>query len=164
MFANNFEKKDSTFYCKKCKFLTITELFARAHARSCGRSSRKGRPQKLSPCLECGEEFSSLKDLKLHHRKEHVCGQYSCSKCLREFTHRPALFRHLKSHREPPKWSCPRPGCAFKCRYRSYLKRHAAVHARKEQQSEKVRFSEKFYIVVTCVGVFMLKDSNLYLC
>ena len=137
-FAENIEKRKNVFYCKKCIFSTMTELLARAHVRSCGKSSKKGRPKKLSPCLECGLEFSSMKVLRKHHRKEHICGQYICSTCLRQFTHRPAYIRHIKIHRELPHLECPKTGCEMKFRYNCNLNRHIAVHSKEEQQSRKV--------------------------
>ena len=148
MFAESVEIRDGSYFCRKCnKFSTITELLARSHARICGKVfKKKGRPMKLTSCMECGEAFSSMKDLKTHHKREHICGHYICSTCVRQFTHRASYIRHIRSHKDPPQLQCPQIGCSKSFRYKCNLKRHIATHSKEMQVLRKVGVLLMFFI------------------
>jgi hypothetical protein len=143
-FKDNAEKKDGGFTCKICrKFSSITELLVQAHIISCSKRSKrkKGQPMKKSTCLECGKEFPSKKDLKIHHKREHICEVYTCSTCLKQFAHRPAYVRHIQSHSKfRPKLVCSVLGCEKGFRFACDLKRHLASHLKSNQLVEKVRW------------------------
>ena len=138
-FYDNVEIRNSCYHCKICKkFSTITELLAKSHIVLCGKRRKRGRPQKISSCLECSQEFTSLKDLKRHHKKDHICASYTCSSCLHEFTHRPSYIRHIQSHKYLPKLECSVVDCGKTFRYGCDLKRHLVSHAKSKQLHEKV--------------------------
>ena len=142
LFSLLVEVKDDCYFCKKCSFSTITKLLARSHVRTCGsgKSCKKGRPKKLSTCLECGEVFSSMKELKTHHRKKHLSSLYSCTTCLKQFSHRPAFVKHVRSHKEPRMLTCPHQDCTKKFRYNYHLKRHLATHSNRMQMLKRVSY------------------------
>ena len=125
LFAENIEIKENFFFCKNCKFSTTTQTRAQTHAVTCRKTRKKGRPVKVSLCLECDQKFSKHKDL-LHHNREHFSKSYTCSICLKVTTRRHSYLRHLKSHKEPPKLQCTL--CPKTFRYNSNLNRHIKTH------------------------------------
>ena len=142
-FNDHVESKDGGFSCKVCKkFSSITKLLAMCHVTSCLKRSnkqKKGRPMKKCSCLECGQEFSSKKDLKSHHRKEHICDFYTCSTCLKQFDRMPSFVRHIRSHKNVSKLSCTVAGCEKAFRYGCDLRRHLSSHSNSKQLAKKVR-------------------------
>ena len=155
-FIENVETKDGVHYCKIClSFSTLTELLAKSHIVRCGKSKKRGRPIKISTCLECGLEFTSKTDLKLHHRKDHVCDSYTCSMCLKQFSRRPSYIRHIQSHKYLPRLECSHPGCVKTFRYSCDLKRHKARHNRSNVIEKKVSLlviTFQFLIIVQFQG------------
>ena len=148
-FHENVEIRNSCYHCKICKkFSTITELLAKSHIVLCGKRRKRGRPQKISSCLECSREFTSLKYLKLHHKKDHICAFYTCSVCLEPFTHRPSYIRHVQSHKYLPELQCSVLNCGKTFRYGCNLKRHLVSHAKSKQLQEKVGYCDTFNTTV----------------
>ena len=147
-FTEFVEEVNGGYSCKICKnFSTITKLLARAHVVSCSkkRNKKRGPPIKNCNCLECGQIFSSKKDLNIHHKKEHVCNVYTCSTCLKQFNHKPAYVKHVRSHtKATPKIVCTVPDCGKTFRFRCDMDRHLAAHERSFQLAKKVRFFSFF--------------------
>ena len=129
MFEENIEIKENFFFCKICSnFSTTTKMRARSHVLSCGKIKKKGRPLKLSNCLQCDQKFYSRKELELHHRENHTSQSYTCSNCLKSFNRRSSYLRHLQSHKETPKLKCPLGTCEKAFRFKCDLARHMKTH------------------------------------
>ena len=137
-FKEHVEVKDGIFHCRICKkFSSLTELLAKSHVVSCGKRRKRGRPLKISTCLECGQEFTSITDLKIHHKRKHICESYTCSVCLKNIKHRPSYIRHIQSHKFLPTLECSVSGCGKTFKYRCNFKRHLLTHSRSKIMEEK---------------------------
>ena len=129
LFAEKIEVRHTFFFCKSCnKFSTTTKMRAKSHAVSCGKTKKKGRPVKVSKCVQCDQKFASRKELLRHHRIEHNSQTYTCSKCLKTFTRRHSYMRHIRSHREAPQLKCMFGMCVKVFRYKCNLDRHTKTH------------------------------------
>ena len=137
-FKEYVEVKDGSFHCRICKkFSSLSELLAKSHVVSCGKRRKRGRPLKISTCLECGQEFTSITDLKIHHKRKHICESYTCSVCLKNIKHRPSYIRHIQSHKFLPTLDCSVSGCGKTFKYRCNFKRHLLTHSRSKIMEEK---------------------------
>ena len=90
-------------------------------------------------CKMCDEIFASIKELNVHHRKDH--GIVNCIKCGKYFNTQSSLDKHSYSHREP-KFNCELCGKCFP--FESRLDQHMATHINKKLPCPKKSCDKEF--------------------
>ena len=160
-FAEKILVEDGFYFCKVCKKMsTASKMRARCHAVSCGKSKKKSRFRKLSPCLLCDQVFGSKKVLSMHHRKVHMCVKYTCSTCLKSFTLRQNYRRHVLGHQKQTQFRCSQCGKVFPSQFN--LKRHIKTHHKESEGSvpdlhylnsyfEETQSTSGTEVLLTCV-------------
>ena len=78
-------------------------------------------------CKLCENTFSSVKELNIHHHKDH--GIVNCPKCGKYFSTQSLLDKHSYSHREA-KFTCELCGQCFQ--FESRLNQHMVTHITKK--------------------------------
>ena len=90
-------------------------------------------------CRLCTEIFSTVKELKTHHRKDH--GIVKCPRCERYFSTQSSLDRHSYSHGEL-KFSCDVCGKGFA--FQSRLNQHMTVYISNKLSCPKKKCDKQF--------------------
>ena len=78
-------------------------------------------------CDQCGNNYKSLKMLKIHIYSSHNDKEYQCEFCQKKFQSNSIYNRHMKTrHQKVKNHHCPT--CDYKATTKSYLTAHMRVH------------------------------------
>ena len=90
-------------------------------------------------CKMCTEIFGSVRDLNIHHKKDH--GIVKCTKCDKYFSTQSSLDKHSYSHSEL-KFNCEICGKCFP--FQSRLDQHMMVHISNKLSCTKKKCDKQF--------------------
>ncbi|XP_015230495.1 PREDICTED: zinc finger protein 271-like [Cyprinodon variegatus] len=96
----------------------------------------QSRPEEPIPadklcCSQCGEEFSTSKDLNLHLGLHLGRKQFSCSICNTSCIDQDALILHMRLHTRQTQFTCHVCGKDFA--WRRHLTKHMEVHRKRKK-------------------------------
>ena len=81
------------YSCKNCGKCYVHEYVMKTHTRSCGNN----RNIASVPCVynNCSKLFVKHKYMNEHVKSFHMKQKVTCMKCMKEFSHRSTLHRHV---------------------------------------------------------------------
>ncbi|XP_008555602.1 zinc finger protein 415 [Microplitis demolitor] len=130
------------FKCKNCEKIFVCESTLKIHRKS----HFKEKPFR---CVDCGKEFSQLRNYKYHRSVHEGTGEFAatCPECGKLFNDRSYLGSHMKIHRNKKEYACNDCGKSFNQRvaYNMHVRIHTGVKPHNCDQCGKA-FSRKMLL------------------